>query len=80
MMAGAPPASQPELRAEWLKEKWVNRQSREARRFRDTLNRWYGQRRASNVQYAEAFEICEYGRQPKDQEIRKLFPFLPPKP
>ena len=46
-MAEAPPASQPELRAEWLKEKWVRRQSGEARRFRDTLNRWYGQQRAS---------------------------------
>jgi hypothetical protein len=29
------------------------------------------------VQYAEAFEICEYGRQPNKEELRKLFPFFP---
>ena len=78
-MAEAPPESQPELRAEWLKEKWVRRQSGEARRCRDSLNRWYGEEKAGNVEYAEAFEICEYGRQPSDAEIRKLFPFLPAK-
>ena len=80
MMAEAPPESQAELRADWLKEKWVKRQSGEARRFRETLIRWYGEQKANQVRYAEAFEICEYGRQPRDEEIRKLFPFLPPKP
>jgi len=30
------------------------------------------------IQYAESFEICEYGRQPKDAEIRELFPMLKP--
>jgi len=29
------------------------------------------------VKYAETFEICEFGRQPSDDEIRELFPFLP---
>jgi hypothetical protein len=29
------------------------------------------------VKYAEAFEICEHGRQPGDEEIRRLFPFFP---
>ena len=79
-MATAPPESQPELRAQWLKDRWVKRQSSEADRFRDTLNRWYGEERASKIRYAEAFEICEYGRQPSDKEIRELFPFLPAKP
>jgi LmbE family N-acetylglucosaminyl deacetylase len=78
--ASAPPESQPELRAEWLKERWIGRQSSEAKQFRDALTRWYGEQRAAEVQYAEAFEICEYGRQPSDDEIRQLFPFLPPKP
>ena len=32
---------------------------------------------AAKVQYAEAFEICEYGRQPAEAEIRALFPFFP---
>ncbi|MDF1843340.1 MAG: PIG-L family deacetylase [Rubripirellula sp.] len=78
-MDAAPPASQPELRAKWLRERWVNRQSGEAKRFRAGLIRWYGEEAASQVKYAEAFEICEYGRQPSDADIRKLFPFLPPK-
>jgi hypothetical protein len=29
------------------------------------------------VKFAEAFEICEYGRQPKAEEIKVLFPFFP---
>ena len=78
-MDAAPPASKPELRAQWLRDKWVKRQSGEAKRFRNGLIRWYGEEHANKVQYAEAFEICEYGRQPSDSEIRELFPFLPPK-
>ena len=34
---------------------------------------------ASKIQHAEAFEITEYGRQPTEEEIRKLFPFFPAK-
>lgn len=75
--AAAPPASQPELRRAWLKERWVRRSSGEADRFRDALTRWYGDDRAKSIRYAEAFEICEYGRQPTPEEIRQLFPFLP---
>jgi LmbE family N-acetylglucosaminyl deacetylase len=41
-----------------------------------SLVKWYGTEKASSVKYAEAFEICEYGRRPSDEEIRKLFPFL----
>ena len=29
--------------------------------------------------FAEAFELCEYGRQPGKDELRKLFPFAPEK-
>ena len=79
-MAQAPPESQPELRRQWLRDRWVGRQSSEAKRFRNTLVKWYGEEAADKVQYAEAFEICEYGRQPSDDEIRQLFPFLPSKP
>lgn len=75
-MDAAPPASQPELRRAWLRERWDRRSSDEAKRFRNTLVRWYGEERAQKVKYAEAFEICEYGRQPEPEEIRKLFPFF----
>ncbi len=40
------------------------------------LQKRYGAQ-ASRIQHAEAFEITEYGRQPSEGEIRKLFPFFP---
>lgn len=76
-MAAAPPESQPELRRQWLRERWHGRQSNEADQYRAALVRWYGEARANKIKYAEAFEICEYGRQPNAEEIRKLFPFFP---
>ncbi len=72
-----PPASPPELRREWLKGKWQSRAGNEAKNFRDALIEWYGEENGKAVKYAEAFEICEYGRQPKHSEILELFPFLP---
>jgi hypothetical protein len=72
-----PPESKPKLRLQWLRERWARRQSSEANNNRTALARWYGKDRAKQIKYAEAFEICEYGRQPNEQEIRRLFPFLP---
>jgi LmbE family N-acetylglucosaminyl deacetylase len=43
---------------------------------RQALKKWYGAQ-ADAVRFAEAFELCEYGRQPSDEEIRRLFPFFP---
>jgi LmbE family N-acetylglucosaminyl deacetylase len=48
-----------------------------AERFRGKLGDWYAKDVAAKTQYAEAFEICEYGRQPDKDELRKLFPFFP---
>ncbi len=42
---------------------------------RKCLEKWYGEK-AAEIQHAEGFEICEYGKQPKDEEIRRLFPML----
>ena len=47
-----------------------------ADRFRDVLKEWYGAEAAAKVKYAEAFEICEYGRRPNKEELKKLFPFF----
>src|SRR5690606_9118561 len=55
-MAQVPPASQPELRRAWLREKWDRRAGGEANRFRDALARWYGAEQAEKIKYAEAFE------------------------
>ena len=39
------------------------------------LAEWYGAEQGEKVKYAEAFEICEYGRMPPTEELKKLFPF-----
>jgi len=44
--------------------------------IRTALTKWYGEERSQKVTDAEVFEICEYGRIPDDEEIRKLFPML----
>ncbi len=46
-----------------------------ADRFRDRLVEFYGESAGKGVVHAEAFEICEYGRQPSADELRQLFPF-----
>ncbi len=43
---------------------------------RESLTKWYGAEKAKTVTNAEAFEICEYGRRPSEEEIRQLFPML----
>jgi LmbE family N-acetylglucosaminyl deacetylase len=42
---------------------------------RESLIKWYGEKGGS-VSHAEAFEICEYGKQPGEEEIKRLFPML----
>ena len=43
---------------------------------RESLKKWYGGA-AESIKLAEAFEICEYGRRPTEQDLRTLFPFFP---
>lgn len=45
--------------------------------YEEELKSWYGEDKADDIAYAEAFEICEYGRQPDRDELRGLFPFFP---
>ncbi len=47
--------------------------------YRDKLIELYGEEQGKKVRYAEAFEICEYGRRPNAEELRRLFPFFPKK-
>lgn len=44
--------------------------------LRPALRKWYGAE-ADSIGHAEGFEICEYGRQPSEEELPALFPFLP---
>ncbi len=41
--------------------------------YRDALSKWYGAERAKAIGYVEAFEVCEYGRQPNENELKQLF-------
>ena len=42
---------------------------------REGLARRYGAELAREIQHAEAFELCEYGRRPSPKELDELFPF-----
>jgi LmbE family N-acetylglucosaminyl deacetylase len=43
---------------------------------RKALEKWYGPDKAARVKIAESFEVCEYGRKPGDDDLRRLFPML----
>ena len=43
---------------------------------RECLKKWYGTDASMTATVAEAFEICEFGRRPSDDEIRLFFPML----
>ena len=60
-----------------VREQFSKRFAATATKFRAALDGYYS--RESRVEFAEAFEICEYGRRPTAEEIRKLFPFFPAK-
>ncbi|MGB0579404.1 MAG: PIG-L deacetylase family protein [Limisphaerales bacterium] len=69
-------AADPKQRKEILRLSWQRRQGNLAKRFRDELVEWYGKDAGEKVKYAEAFELCEYGRRPSKAELKKLFPFF----
>lgn len=71
-----PPPGDVAARQSWLRQRWEARQGSEAKRFRESLIAWYGPERGAAVKFAEAFEICEYGRRPGKEELKKLFPFF----
>jgi LmbE family N-acetylglucosaminyl deacetylase len=58
-------------RKRWLAEKTPEKVLPE---WVPVLQKRYGNA-ASGVKHAEAFEITEYGRQPSEEEMRRLFPF-----
>ncbi|MGB4771252.1 MAG: PIG-L family deacetylase [Chitinophagaceae bacterium] len=66
----------PKDRTQW--EAWLlKRQSREfSPVMKRSLEQWYGSEKAMKVKYAEAFEICEYGKQPTTEDLKKIFPML----
>jgi LmbE family N-acetylglucosaminyl deacetylase len=69
------PAKQQE-RHRQVRAGFADRNRSVARRYRSKLADWYGKDQAEKVEYAEAFELCEYGRQPDRDGLAKLFPFF----
>jgi len=61
-----------EERREWLSEQYTRRPSECTRRV---LAMRYGSEAAGRIRHAEAFEVCEYGRQPAGEELDAIFPF-----
>lgn len=61
-------------RRAWLAQRWVRPNVTDA--HMPALEKFYGRDVARQVRYVEGFEIAEYGRQPSDEEIRRLFPML----
>jgi LmbE family N-acetylglucosaminyl deacetylase len=63
-----------------VRKKWLAAQPMVERKgtseWRVTLEKRY-RAEATSIQHVEAFEITEYGRQPSEEEIRRLFPFFP---
>ena len=61
-------------RLAWLKERWMNRKPEASTLL--ALKKWYPDVDLTKVSQVEFFEICEYGKQPTDEEIREMFPML----
>ncbi len=44
---------------------------------KNTLMKWYKKEGIDQIKFVESFEICEFGLQPNNSDIRRLFPMLP---
>jgi LmbE family N-acetylglucosaminyl deacetylase len=62
----------PVERKKWLREK---RMRPATPAIRGSAEKWYGPS-AAKFQHFEAFEVAEYGGQPSEAELRRLFPML----
>lgn len=67
--------SRPGERKKWL-ENWVTPRYAVTDEIGAALIKWYGTQKASGIKMAETFEVTEYGSQPNEAEIRRLFPML----
>jgi len=53
----------------------ARRYEQQANNYRDALVKFYGPEKGKTIKYAQAFEICEYGRQPNQADLKTMFPF-----
>ena len=60
-------------RVEWVSKRYTQAVTAQER---ESLVKWYGNEKGDAVKTVETFEICEYGKQPDDELVRKLFPMI----
>jgi N-acetylglucosamine malate deacetylase 1 len=65
-----------EARQKQVRQRFMGGAQGVANKYRPKLVEIYGKERGEKVQYAEAFELCEYGNQPNQSGLRKLFPLF----
>jgi len=74
-----PVPTEPQARArrkQQVRDRFGRRAAAVADKYRARLIELYGPEKGRQVQYAEAFELCEYGSQPSLEDLKKLFPFF----
>ena len=62
-------------RRDEVRKNLAKRYAAGANQYREALVKFYGADRGRKIQYAQAFEICEYGRRPSQDELKQMFPF-----
>jgi LmbE family N-acetylglucosaminyl deacetylase len=56
-----------------VRERFRKRFRATADKHREKLIQLHGEEKGRKVQYAEAFEVCEYGSQPSAEDLKRLF-------
>lgn len=64
-------------RAAYILESHKKRNIAVAQQYRARLVELYGKERGEKIQYAEAFQLGQYGRQASLDELKKMFPINP---
>jgi LmbE family N-acetylglucosaminyl deacetylase len=74
--AGLFPDTEPgrQQRRDQVRKELAARYAGYANTYRDALIRNYGEQRGRQVRYAQAFEICEYGRRANPDDLKSVFP------
>ena len=62
-------------RLAWLKKRYASKKAW-SKEDEIALKKWYPNIELDSVNHIEFFEICEYGKQPNEEEIKRLFPML----
>lgn len=58
-----------------VRQNLARRFASEADRYRSLLVKFEGEEKGRKARYAQAFEVCEYGRRPPADELKRMFPF-----